>query len=96
MRYVVEVMARVDTDEASTDGMGHRVYESRTAAHELFFRCHIFAGVPYRAKNGAEVTVAAVRLYEAEAGDDDVAKGLVAIAGARLLNEVTTSELRSA
>jgi hypothetical protein len=98
MRYVVEVTARLEKDGASMGGIGHRVYESRTTADELFLqlRCRMLEGAPYRARTGVELSVLAARLYAADAESDDVAKGLAAFGAAKLLGEVTASGLRMA
>jgi hypothetical protein len=91
LRYVVEVAARVDRDGASFDGIGHRVYESWTTPDELFsqLRYSVLDGAPHRTRTGLELSVLAVRLYEADAESDDAAKELAAFGTAKLLSEIT-------
>jgi hypothetical protein len=98
MRYVVEVAARVDRDGASLDGIGHRVYESWTTADEIFAQLEyrILDGAPHLTRTGVELSVLAVRLYEADAESDNAAKELAAFGTAKLLSEITASGLRTA
>jgi hypothetical protein len=95
---VVEATARLERDGAASSGIGYRVHDNLAQAHQLFFRlrCNVLDGAPHRARTGVEVTLLSVRLYEANAESDDVAKELTAFGTAKLLGEITASWLRAA